>query len=108
MKKKESIIELMYNDFNEWERYKLVDRVKARKKKLVLNWLGGSGATPRSVEGSFEGSIVDDGNGYEVELDGGVSLQLDYSQAHILLMLLQLVDGEPKTVKQFMLEGKKC
>lgn len=103
----EKLLEVKYNDIDAWERYKVVEKIGAKKRKTTLTWIGGDGAVPYSLEGRFDGEIVDDGNGYKIRLDLGDEFKLDYSQAHTLLMLLQLVDNERKETKSFVLEQEE-
>jgi hypothetical protein len=73
------------------------------RRVLELHWLGGDGGVPFSSEGGYEGSLADTGNGYKIEV-GSQYLELDYSEAETLRLLLKEADVERWSYKAYTLK----
>ena len=99
-------------EVSKWDRYVLVQREHSTKNEdqeiTDLMWIGGDGAVARSVTGSFEGRLINHGNGIRIGLPGwDKELELDYSQAHALMLLLRAENPDVKSIEIEKLKKEK-
>jgi len=97
----DKILKVLYNcTMSRWDYYRVNTKTKKKKTITSLFYLAGDGFGATAPDGRLEGRLIDDGDGYDVEL-AGHDIRLDYSDAHALLLLLQQTNPDIDSIERY-------